>query len=30
MYCVSIPEEDLEKDAEYLEITEEELINSLG
>ena len=27
MYCGSIPEEDLEKDAEYLEITEEELIN---
>lgn len=30
MYCGSIPEEDLEKDAEYLEITEEELINFLG
>ena len=28
MYCGSIPEEDLEKDAEYLGITKEELINS--
>lgn len=28
MYCGSIPEEDLEKDAEYLGITKEELIKS--
>ena len=28
MYCGSIPEEDLEKDAEYLGLTKEELINS--
>ena len=28
MYCGRIPEEDLEKDAEYLGIAKEELINS--